>query len=477
MASATDPTDRSRRSTGAPIPIRVDIPVRTVNSVEARRNPGAPLRSGALDAAVSASVGVPAGSGPGGGPLPGGGSLPGGGLTGPPPGGNSGHGSGGNAGSGGSFGHGSGSSRSAVPGGKAGSGAGSGSGADTPATSRPDDLDERKALILRAIVTEYVARGEPVGSRRVVEVAGLGVSAATVRNEMAALEELGYITQPHTSAGRVPTDLGYRRFVDDLADDPELDGPRRELIAELLGSARDVEDLLARTSTVLSQLTRLVSLVIAPAIAASRLKLVELVGLGAGSGLLLLVTDTGHVDKRLVDLPPDLSEADLDRLRTVLGEHVRGRRISAVVPALRALIDDAPAELRDALQAVAAAAAEGLTEDAVHHVFIGGQASLAGDETFERQQLSRVLQLLEERATLARLLSSSTAADEPMVRIGQENEVEDLRSASLIAQRYRLVSDGSLGVLGPTRMDYAAVLSTVRAVADQLQQTVTDLTR
>ena len=339
------------------------------------------------------------------------------------------------------------------------------------------ELDERKVRILRAIVTEYVARGEPVGSKRVVEVSELGVSAATVRNEMSALEELGYITQPHTSAGRIPTDAGYRRFVDDLADDPELDGPRRELIAELLGSASDVEDLLARTSSVLSQLTRLVSLVIAPAIAASRLRLVELVSLAPGTGLLLLVADTGRVDKRLVELPAGTSEADLDRVRTVLGEHVRGRRVDAVPAVLRTLVEEAPSELREVLAAVASAAGPALAEDTVHHVFVGGQASLAGDEAFERQHLSRLLRLLEERATLARVLADSTAADEPTVRIGHENEVEDLRSASLVAQRYRLITDGSLGVLGPTRMDYATVLSTVRAVAEQLEHHVTDLSR
>lgn len=350
---------------------------------------------------------------------------------------------------------------------------------EQPAT--PSDvgaaLDERKVRVLRAIVTEYVARGEPVGSKRVVEVSELGVSAATVRNEMATLEELGFIAQPHTSAGRIPTDAGYRRFVDDLADDPELDGPRRELIAELLGSASDVEDLLARTSSVLSQLTRLVSLVIAPAIAASRLRLVELVSLAPGSALLLLVADTGRVDKRLVDVPAGTSEADLDRVRTVLGEHVRGRRVDAVPAVLRTLVEEAPSELRDALAAVASAAGPALTEDTIHQVFVGGQASLAGDEAFERQHLSRLLRLLEERATLARVLADSTAADEPTVRIGHENEVEDLRSASLVAQRYRLITDGSLGVLGPTRMDYATVLSTVRAVAEHLERHVTDLTR
>ncbi|MDX1622238.1 MAG: hypothetical protein R3320_14670, partial [Nitriliruptorales bacterium] len=117
------------------------------------------------------------------------------------------------------------------------------------------ELDDRKVRILRAIVTEYVANGEPVGSRRVVEVARLDVSAATVRNEMAALEELGYIEQPHTSAGRVPTDRGYRYFVDDLRQNPDIPEPRREVVEELLGNARDLEDLLARTTNVLSQLT------------------------------------------------------------------------------------------------------------------------------------------------------------------------------------------------------------------------------
>lgn len=340
-----------------------------------------------------------------------------------------------------------------------------------------DELDPRKSTILRTIVTEYVADGEPVGSKRVVEMAGLDVSAATVRNEMAALEERGYITQPHTSAGRVPTDKGYRRFVDELRANPTVDDPRRQLVEELLGSSRDVEDLVARASTVLSQLTRLVSLVIAPAAEASRLRLVELVSLSPGSGLLLLVADTGRVEKRMVDLPASISDADLDRVRTVLAEHVRGHKLGDVHTILRSIADEAPADLRDALGAVADATATRLAEDTVHHVFVGGQASLAGDDTFEREHLSRVLQVLEERDTLAKLLSDATADASTTVRIGEENQVEDLRAASLVAQRYELITAGSLGVLGPTRMDYVSVLATVRAVADQLQETLTDLSR
>lgn len=340
-----------------------------------------------------------------------------------------------------------------------------------------EPLDDRKLRILRAIVAEYVSRGEPVGSKRVVEAAQLDVSPATVRNEMSVLEELGYITQPHTSAGRVPTDRGYRRFVDDLVADPTILEPEQELVQELLGSAHDLEDLLARTSTVLSQLTRLVSLVIAPAFDAATLKLVELVGLTPGSALLLLVADTGRVEKRLVDLPAGTTESDLDRVRSVLREHVCHQRLADVHDTLATIADDAPADLRELLQALVHATEDELAEDTVHHVFVGGQAALAGEETFERDQLSRVLQLLEERVTLARLLSETTADDMPTVRIGGENQVEDLRSTSLVAQRYRLVTAGSLGVLGPTRMDYASVLATVRAVASQLQTALADLSR
>jgi len=339
------------------------------------------------------------------------------------------------------------------------------------------DLDERKRIVLRAVVTEYVSTGQPVGSAHVVAAAGLEVSSATVRSDMGALEELGLIAQPHTSAGRIPTDRGYRWFVDDLRNAPALDSRQREVIEELLGSARDVEDLLARTTTVLSQLTRLVSLVISPAIETSRLRLIELVGLGPLSALLLLVSDTGRVEKHTVELPVGSDERDLDRVRAMLADRLVGRRFGDVGPVLRLLSDEAPADLRAIVRSVAESAVD-VREDRVHQVFIGGQAALADDLSLQREELSRLLQLLEERDTLARLLEEAAQGPDdssPTVRIGGENPIADLRATSLVAQRYRLVSAGSLGVLGPTRMDYGSALSTVRAVSDQLQRTLDDL--
>lgn len=352
-----------------------------------------------------------------------------------------------------------------------------GAGGDPESPHEPphEALDARKLRVLRAIVSEYVSTAEPVGSKRVVDVAQLDVSAATVRNDMAVLEELGYIHQPHTSAGRVPTDKGYRVFVDELVEGVTLDERRGELVDGLLEGARDLEDLLARTSTVLSKLTHLVSLVIAPAVDESRLKLVELVGLTPQTVLLLLVSDTGHVEKRTIDLASPIQDRDLDRARVAINDNVVGHRLGHVHQRIVRMIDDAPAELRDLMRAVADATANDLAREIVHQVFVGGQASLADEQSLERDQLSKVLELLEERATLARVLAESTVKDEPFVRIGEEHDVEGLQTTSLVARRYQLVTAGSLGVLGPTRMDYASVLATVRAVADHLQSRLDDM--
>jgi len=301
------------------------------------------------------------------------------------------------------------------------------------------------------------------------------VSSATVRNEMAALEERGYIDQPHTSAGRVPTDKGYRAFVD-LLEVGGLDSKHAELIDELLGSARDAEELMGTASAVLAQLTRLVALVVAPAMDEARCKLVELVTLGTTTALLLLVDDTGRVIRRNVEIDLPVTDADVGRVRAVLAEHLLGRRMADAHDTVAGLVDQAPAELREIMQAVGTATEDDLTVELVRRVFVGGQASLAGDESLERGALGQVLALIEERATLARVLDDTAAAtDGPGARIGAEHDLDELKPTSLVSQRYEVVRSGSLGVLGPTRMDYGAALSTVRAVSEALERTLTYL--
>lgn len=344
--------------------------------------------------------------------------------------------------------------------------------------ARRPPLDPRKAAILTAIVREYVNNAEPVGSKRIVDAYGLGVSAATVRNEMAALEDAGFIAQPHTSAGRVPTDLGYRYFVDAIDELHPVGEPEELAVRGFLAQADDLEDLLRRTTQVLAQLTHYASLVLAPAIDRSRLKLVEIVALAPQTVLVLLIADTGRVVKRIADLGSPVAEVDIERVRAVLNETAVGLRMSEVPAAISGLAEGAPADLRDLAAGLSEVVGEDLVRPEVDRVFVAGRAALAGEGTFATDELYQVFELLEEQVTLGRVLAESAQLDRPLVRIGEENEpIEQLRSAAIVATGYGGDAPGSLGVLGPRRMDYPSVLGIVHAVAEHLQVTLGGVTR
>src|ERR671913_1213970 len=189
-------------------------------------------------------------------------------------------------------------------------------------------LDDRKLDVLRAIVEDYVATQEPVGSKALVDRHHLGVSPATIRNDMAVLEEEGYIAQPHTSAGRVPTDKGYRLFVDRLASLKPLSGAERRAIASFLEGAVDLDDVLHRTVRLLAQLTRQVAVVQYPSLARSAVRHLEVVHLAATRLMLVLITDTGRVEQRVVELPAPVSEPLVAELRSMLNGALRERRLA-----------------------------------------------------------------------------------------------------------------------------------------------------
>lgn len=337
-------------------------------------------------------------------------------------------------------------------------------------------LDERKARILDAIVREYVTHGEPVGSKRLVETYRLNVSAATVRNEMSALEESGYIAQPHTSAGRVPTDRGYRHFVDAIGRPGPLTEGERSALRGFLGSSHDLEDLLRRTTSVLAQLTRHAAMVLAPAVDRTRVKLVELVDLTPRTVLVLFISETGRVEKRMVELDRPFAPSDLARVRALVNTAAAGIRLAEVRDAIVGQTETAPSELHALLAAVAEVATVVDDDASPDRVFVGGHAALAGAGTFPGDDLHHLYELLEERLTLSKLLAESTAGAGPVVRIGEENTTLGVRSASLVTTAYGSSSAGSLGVIGPTRMDYPSVIAAVQAVADQLQASLLDLT-
>ena len=327
-------------------------------------------------------------------------------------------------------------------------------------------VDDRKLDVLRAIVEDYVATEEPVGSKALVERHGLGVSPATVRNDMAALEDEGYIHQPHTSAGRVPTDKGYRLFVDKLATLKPMSAAERRAIATLLDGAVDLDDVVQRSVRLLSQLTRQVAIVQYPSLSRSTVRHVELVALTPSRVMAILILSTGRVDQRLVELDAPIADGDLAELRAVVNQTAAGEPIATAAAALVAL----PDTLRPDQVGVAADLVTVLVEAMSdhrndHRVAVSGAANLARYGDFDTA-VRPLLEALEEHVVLLKLLGES-GADAVTVRIGHEGPYSELAATSVVATGYGPLENhlGSLGVVGPTRMDYPGSMSAVRAVA------------
>ena len=339
-------------------------------------------------------------------------------------------------------------------------------------TSR--DLSGRKAAILRALVRLYIRTGEPVGSEALAASAGLGVSPATIRNELASLEEMGYLTQPHTSAGRAPTDLAYRSYVDMLPARPRLRDTERKAIVHFFDEAlADVDDILRGTTHLLSRLTRYASLALAPSQRETAVARAELVRLGTAT-LLLVVFDTGLVDKRLIDIPGEATEEEIDGISRAMTDGFRGKAAAAA----RELATERARRAEDPERAILSRVAEALKsiDEAAEaeHVFLGGVANIAAEEAFNRREtLRQIYEALERESAVLGLLREA-AANAPLgVMIGRENAIPEMWEASVVAAPFAAGGAiGSIGVVGPLRMDYAAAISAVRAVAERLSAAV-----
>jgi heat-inducible transcriptional repressor len=331
-------------------------------------------------------------------------------------------------------------------------------------------LDDRKLAVLRAIVQDYVSTMEPVGSKSLVDRHHLDVSPATIRNDMAVLEEQGYIAQPHTSAGRIPTDKGYRLFVDRLSGVKPLSGAERRAIETFLAGAYDLDDVVTRTVRLLAQLTRQVAVVQYPSLTRSSIRHVELVPLAAKRLLLVLITDTGRVQQRMVELPAPIEEDAATQLRAVLNACLDGRMLTEVASVVADLPERVPPSERPNAAAVFSVILESLVERTEERVVVGGASNLTPADF--SQGLHEVLESLEEQVVLMRLLGESVDQASVTVRIGAENPVEGLRSTSLVVAGYGSGDQAvaRLGVLGPTRMDYPTAMGAVRAVARYVGQ-------
>ncbi len=332
----------------------------------------------------------------------------------------------------------------------------------------------RKREILRRVVEEYVATGQPVGSKSIVERTGLEVSSSTVRNELSELEAIGLLMHPHTSAGRVPTESGYRVYTEDLVG--AIEGRPAPFALDLTAMRNELEEALRRTTETLSEATHLLALVSAPSLEAAAVRHVDVVQLQPRIVIVVVITASGSLSKRMVEFEDALDPGLVDWARAYLEETVVGRRASASV--LRRAFEDPGLTARERyfLEVIRPAFAE--VADQTTELYIGGAAGLLGEARgAELEACQRLLEVLERRAAVLGLLQEALDPDRTVVRVGPELEGEELRGASYVGTTYGLPnrSLGTVGLLGPLRMDYDKAIRAVRAAAFELSRLVDDV--
>lgn len=329
--------------------------------------------------------------------------------------------------------------------------------------------DDRRFEVLRAIVADFVTTQEPIGSKTLVERHNLGVSSATVRNDMAVLEAEGYIAQPHTSSGRIPTEKGYREFVDRLDEVKPLSASERRAILSFLETGVDLDDVLRRAVRLLAQLTRQVAIVQYPTLSRSTVRHLEVVLLTPARLLLVVITDSGRVDQRIVELGDTIEEHQLVQLRDLLGQALEGKPLSAASIAVADLASQLIGHggLGDAVGRAATVLVETLVEHSEERLLLGGTANLTRNTADFGGSLRSILEALEEQVVVLRLLAAQEEAGKVTVRIGHETEAEQMAGTSVISTTYGSLGKvyGGMGVVGPTRMDYPGTIANVAAVA------------
>jgi|UniRef100_UPI0040477380 heat-inducible transcriptional repressor len=338
-------------------------------------------------------------------------------------------------------------------------------------------IPERSLDVLRAIVQDFISSNQPVGSKALLDRHPMGVSAATIRNDMALLEEEELITAPHTSSGRIPTEKGYRLFVDQLGEVKPLSPAERNAIESFLVGANDLDDVVERTARSLSQLTNALSLVQYPSLGRSKVRHIELIPLTETKILLMLITDTGRIQQLQLDCDSDVDAELVQELRGRLNGMLAGSLLADVrgtlddlsgqfVPARREFVDRVVTSLQSLVDA-----------NRQKKIVVSGASNLVRHDVDFSGELSRVLEAIEEQVVLLKLLDELHAdAHGVGLRIGSELGMEGIRNTSLVFTGYesRGTEVAKLGVLGPTRMDYSNNIASVRAVARYLSKVLED---
>ena len=340
-----------------------------------------------------------------------------------------------------------------------------------PAPVEPE-LDRRKTSILGTVVYEYIATGEPVGSATLTQKYNLGISPATVRAELASLDDEGYLDQPHTSAGRIPSDRGYRYYVDRLMLPETLSAEERDRIrAEVRRASSALDSVVDHASHVLSNLTRSIAFAIAPRLESQIFRHIEMIRISSHAVHILLVTNLGLATQTTVEISEDVDAERLLRASNNFNANLEGRRLADISgDELADLARDTPLP-EDLLTAIAAILAEPSGADVERRLFAGGAHNLLDQQEFrDLRKLRAILDLLEEQQTLYKLLHGSLSSLGPRVSIGHELPSADMSECSVVTIPYR-VGDrnaGAVGILGPRRMQYARLIALINCMADSL---------
>jgi heat-inducible transcriptional repressor len=333
-------------------------------------------------------------------------------------------------------------------------------------------LNERRRIVLSALVEEYIHSAQPVASRCLVDRYRVGCSPATVRNDLAHLEETGYVYQPHVSSGRIPTDSGYRAFVDGLSErglKPALSAQEVEAVQSCYCTLeRQLSDLMRETSAMLSQLTSYVAVVLAPVLERSRIKRIDLVALGGRRALVVVITAAGRVANRQVEFADDISAEELADAERFLNATFDDRPADEV----RTYEEGHPRVLPPVAARVLAEVLDCLSEADGEQLYRDGTASLLAQPEFAESRVVRpLIALMEDGFAMLRVLDEALQAEDVVVRIGHENATAGLERVSFVATNYTAgEAEGIVGLIGPTRMDYERAMGAVRCVADGLSE-------
>jgi len=344
------------------------------------------------------------------------------------------------------------------------------------ATIAAMELSPRKRAILRLLVEEYVSTGQPVGSKSLVERGRIGASSSTVRSELADLEALGLLTHPHTSAGRVPTESGYRLYTEELVE--SIEGKPDRLPVDLTAMRNELDAALQSATEMLSQATRLLALVSAPTLEAATVQHVEVLVPQPRVVMIVLITTTGGVTRRAFETDQLVDPGLASWAREYLNERLTGVRLGTTV--LRRQFDDQALSQRErTFLALLRPAFVELLADAGTRVYVGGAAGLLGGARAEEEleACHRLLGLLERRAAVLELLSEALDPRKPVVRVGPAVEGAELHDVSYVGAHYGLSNRplGTVGLLGPLRMDYDTAIRSVRTAAFELSRLVEEV--